>query len=74
MGHPVILTRSARRMEEGVLGADFRDKMRAIYGDRQFDCEVTCDNGASFATSFSRHSIESGVGGDVSFDSLKGGS
>ena len=53
-------------MEEGVLGADFRDKMRAIYGDRQFDCEVTCDNGASFATSFSRHSIDSGVGNDVS--------
>ena len=54
-------------MEEGVLGADFREKMRAIYGDRQFDCEVTCDNGAFFMTSFTRHSIESGVGSDVSF-------
>ena len=55
-------------MEEGVLGADFREKIRAIYGDRQFDCEVTCDNGAFFMTSFTRHSIESGVGSDVSFE------
>ena len=54
-------------MEEHIVGMDFREKMRAIYGEKQFDCEVVCDNGASFATSFSRHNIESGVGSDVSF-------
>ena len=54
-------------MEEAVVGGDFREKMREIYGERRFDCEATCDNGASFTTSFTRHIIESGVGSDVSF-------
>ena len=60
---------SLRRMEEGVVGADFREKLRAIYGERRFNCDVTCKagNGASFATSFSRHNIETGVGSHVSY-------
>ena len=53
-------------MEEDVLGGDFREKMRAIYGERRFDCEATCDNGASFETSFSRNTIDSVVGSEVS--------
>ena len=56
-------------MEEGVVGADFREKLRAIYGERRFNCDVTCNasNGASFTTSFSRHNIETGVGRHVSY-------
>ena len=56
-------------MEEGVVGADFRDRLRAIYGERRFNCDVTCNasNGASFTTSFSRHNIQTGVGRHVSY-------
>ena len=56
-------------MEEGVVGADFRERLRAIYGERRFNCDVTCNasNGASFTTSFSRHNIQTGVGRHVSY-------
>ena len=55
-------------MEEGVVGADFGEKLRATYGERRFNCDVACaGNGASFTTSFSRHNIETGVGSHVSY-------